>query len=281
METREFALDPTGTRRIQLFQTGSGGDVVVLLNNSVIGSISEREALTAGKKFTLEDGTVLTVQSINNELQVLHADQPLVPLPQKDATVAEVHSQPAMAATPMSVTAVQSAESSSPTFSAQKNAGWIIALVGALVALLAFFSMPYISAGFFSFTAQQIASVGNQVGGQFGNFQALWLEPVIAGGLLLFIGYELIASMNSATSTQGGATTLVVLTSLILVFLIGKLLFSDSQPLVSTNFLGQTTTSPSLASYYGSGFWMYIVGIIIMLAGGIVALRSAKSSTME
>lgn len=268
MATYEFALDSTGTRRVSIFQVGSDGPVSVLLNGSVIGTISGREELLTGQSFTLSDGSFVTIQLVNNEFQVMRNDQRLRRISANGegftgtttgTPVAPVAVAPGMA-TPLKLT--------------QQSTGWIVAGVGALLALLAFFSMPYIAYLYFSVTAQQLASAGSQYGSQFSNLQLLWLEPLIALVLLAIAGVQLYKSMGPRTDKSAGIAGMLGVSGVTLLFILGKFLFFDTQSVTTTSYFGGTTTSPALASFYGAGFWVYVVGIAVALVGGIIAARS-------
>lgn len=79
MPILEFALDITGTRRVQTFWEAGKGDLKLLLNGSIIGSISQEE-LVWGRAFPLADGSVLKIQAVNNQLLVTRNGQLLLPL---------------------------------------------------------------------------------------------------------------------------------------------------------------------------------------------------------
>src|SRR5438552_1763151 len=97
----------------------------------------------------------------------------------------------------------------------QQNIGYIIAGVGGLVALLAFFFMPFLTVGPFSFTGQQLASAGNQIsnsafgGGQLNQLQTLWLAPVVAGIATLIAAVQLFRSQSANGSSRWAAFSLI------------------------------------------------------------------------
>jgi hypothetical protein len=80
MPTQEFALDGAGSRRVQVVQETdlSRGNLTVLLDRRMIGSLSQVELLT-GREFPLTDGSALKVQVVNNQVQVLRNNEPLLP----------------------------------------------------------------------------------------------------------------------------------------------------------------------------------------------------------
>ncbi len=255
MATYEYPLDSAGTKRVKIFQADSGGPVNVLLNGSTIGVISRREEFLTGRSFTLSDGSLVTVQLVNNEFQVKYDEHS----PYRAAGMTPIAVTPGVA-TPLKLT--------------QQSTGWIVAGVGALLALLSFFSMPYLAFGYFTATAQQLASASGQYGSQFTNLQLLWLEPLIAVVLLGIAGVELYKSMGPAHDAMGGIAGMIGISGITLLFILGKLLIFDIQGTTSTSYFGGTVTSPALASFYGAGFWAFIVGIAVALVGGIIVGRT-------
>src|SRR5260370_25619118 len=89
MPIQEFALDPTGMKRVQIFQGSSGGEISVLLNKTIVGSISNREELIAGKELALKDGSLLLIRQTNNGYQVMCDGQPLRLMSPADIEAAE------------------------------------------------------------------------------------------------------------------------------------------------------------------------------------------------
>jgi hypothetical protein len=80
MPTQEFALDAAGSRRVQVVQETdlSRGNLTVLLDRSMIGSLSQEELLT-GRELPLTDGSVLKIQVVDKQVQVLRNNEPLLP----------------------------------------------------------------------------------------------------------------------------------------------------------------------------------------------------------
>lgn len=199
--------------------------------------------------------------------------------------------------------------------SSKRNIGYIIAVVGSLVCLLAFFAMPYLTLGFFgSLTGSQLANVANQVansnsGSIFGqgyssqvsSLQLLWLEPLIAAIVLIVAGIQLMPKSTmtpttsseklqqgitnpdgsvqaaapqaisvQATTTPAASIALIALSGLTLLG-VGIRYLSDAQPPdgLSTSYY----TGPTIASFYGSGIWFFVIGMIAVLVGGIMAAQ--------
>lgn len=154
------------------------------------------------------------------------------------------------------------------------NLGFIIAIASSLLALIAFFFVPYFSVSFFSATAEQLASAGTQYGASFSSLQFLWLEPVIALAILGLSGWQLYQSSRALNSTaRGAAIALISIAGLALLILFGRYIY-DLQPITGSNFLGGSFSTPGIGSYYSSGFWVYIVSMIGVVTGGIVQLLS-------
>src|SRR5437660_8270131 len=89
MPVHEFAADSTGINRVQIFQGESGGEITVLLNKSIVGSISTGAELLRGREFTLKDGSILTVRSVNGALHVMRDGQVLPLMSEEAIAVAE------------------------------------------------------------------------------------------------------------------------------------------------------------------------------------------------
>jgi hypothetical protein len=84
MALQEFAFDAAGTRRIQVSrqvdQNGDGGFLTILLDGSMIGNVSEQEACRTGRELLGADGSVLKVQVVKDQVQVLKNGLPLLPV---------------------------------------------------------------------------------------------------------------------------------------------------------------------------------------------------------
>jgi len=83
MAVQEFALDATGSSRVQISREVSpdGEQLYVLLNRSMLGTITGEEARLTGREFALPDGSMLRVQSVENQIQVLRNGQALLAVP--------------------------------------------------------------------------------------------------------------------------------------------------------------------------------------------------------
>jgi hypothetical protein len=139
----------------------------------------------------------------------------------------------------------------------RSSAGCVVAICGGILATLAFLVFPYISLGLFgSYTAVQLA------GGIFGySSPALWLELLVA---LTIIGSAAFAFSPKSDNT--GVLVAIILLSSITILVLGIVYIQQS---TQHDIFGGTG-----ASYYSTGFWFYLVGIVAALVGGIVQLRN-------
>jgi hypothetical protein len=80
MPEQVFALDAIGNS-VQVYVLDEPYGAWVAINRSSLGGIPSREALKAGQEFTLQDGSKLRVQLVDNQLQVLRDGRPLSQIP--------------------------------------------------------------------------------------------------------------------------------------------------------------------------------------------------------
>lgn len=279
MPVQEFALDQTGANRVQIFQGNNGEDITILVNKSIIGSISNRQELEFGRQFMLKDGSSLTIRSVKNQYLVLKNGQPLPFMSDVAVAVAEANIQQItmkeeverrtlqmridIAKTNAGIAPAPPIETNPSTV--DLPIGAIIAAVGTALSLIAFFMMPYVTIGPFSFTALQIAS-GNINGVQVSWQPLLWLEPIIAVALLII---ALTRFMRSKEPMYDGGvapmTILLILASLTLLFLLAKFFLFDNQPVL-----------PHFTPVYGAGYWVYMIGLAITIVGGVIHLRTIE-----
>ena len=142
--------------------------------------------------------------------------------------------------------------------SQNKSVGFIIALVGGGVALLAFFALPFVAYGPVSATAVQLTGY---TGGQ-----VIWVLAVFAVAILVIAALPLQSSVQlGAKKVAAGilmGMTAVILLQVIIAFFI---------------LSGQSSFSGvSAASVLSIGFWVYLLALVAVLIGGIIeAGRSA------
>lgn len=173
----------------------------------------------------------------------------------------------------------QSAAQFTPPMSSltsQQHIGSFIVISGGLIALFAFFFLPYLSLGIFgSLTGSQLANTNNQLIQGTG---ALWLEPLVAVAVIGIAIYLIVGSQKQEMNVQtakGLAITLIFLGGITLLVLLIRY-SSDAQPLAGTST--SVSSGPSIASFYGTGIWIYFFAMLIALVGGIVQLRSVSAT---
>lgn len=81
MPTKKYILEPGGQQRLVLCWRGSWKRLTVWLDGNEVGTIPDQRALRAGQSFSLEDGSNLHVQLVQNfltpELRLLRNGRPL------------------------------------------------------------------------------------------------------------------------------------------------------------------------------------------------------------
>ncbi|GER90094.1 hypothetical protein KDW_42560 [Dictyobacter vulcani] len=133
----------------------------------------------------------------------------------------------------------------------------ITVIIGAAVALLAFFAVPYISLGFLgTYTAPQVA------GGLLGSSSAkpaLWLEALVGFLILALAAGAILAPLKARL-----CLLLVIPISAITLLIILFTYISQSQ---EQSIFGST------ASFYSTGFWLYGIGILVSLVGASMSVK--------
>ena len=153
-----------------------------------------------------------------------------------------------------------------------KNLGFIIALIGSGLAILSFFTMPYLAAGLLSFTGEQIASLGVQYPNNSNSGQGLvyfWLAPAIALILFVIAALQLPGSKSLATK-KIAAGWLIGLALVTFISMLGLLIYLNNQ------FQAQNPGSPSFVSFLSIGFWIFLLSIVAVFIGGIIELSTAR-----
>lgn len=165
-------------------------------------------------------------------------------------------------------------------FRIEKKAGFITAVIGGIVGIVSFFTMPYLSYGFFTATGQQLASLGyqyanqystsyNSNSSQYNSLLLLWLLPVIAGIIILVTGIQLFRSNDTGKKAASG--WLIGLAIFAILGLIGAYIYITIQIQNSTT----SSASVSLTSVIGSGIWIYLIAMAAVIVGGIIQMRSS------
>jgi hypothetical protein len=81
MPTQEYAADAAGKSRVQVYREYEGGDLTVLLDRVIVGSVLTEENGERKQEFPLDDGSVLKVQVLEDQVQVLKDGEVLAPVP--------------------------------------------------------------------------------------------------------------------------------------------------------------------------------------------------------
>ncbi len=142
MAVYEFALDSTGMKRIQVFE---GSNVTVLINGSIIADMLTKEELKVGRSFILEDASVVNVQFLTNaQYQVTKDEQPLRLI--SKAAIAEAEAKATAEREAQAGMRAAVARTKRPrAFKLKESLGWIIVEIGAILIVVAFFSLPYMN----------------------------------------------------------------------------------------------------------------------------------------
>jgi len=81
MPTQEYAADAAGKSRVQVYREYDGGDLTILLDRVIVGSVLTEENGERNREIPLKDGSVLKVQVLDDQVQVLKDDEVLPPVP--------------------------------------------------------------------------------------------------------------------------------------------------------------------------------------------------------
>ena len=66
----QYALEPGGKKSLQVSTGQRWGNTELRLDGELVGTIATRKELAAGRAFTLQDGRILQVQLVKNELRI-------------------------------------------------------------------------------------------------------------------------------------------------------------------------------------------------------------------
>ena len=151
------------------------------------------------------------------------------------------------------------------------SVGPLIAAGGGLLAVLAFFFLPYLSLGFLgSLTGVQVASISNRYLQSTG---ILGLEPIVAAAAFGIAVYLIVKGQKQEIDQQvakGLAMTLIVLSGITVLIVFIKYIV-DLQPAIQ---MPSGAAGPALASFYGAGIWIYFLGMLAVLIGGFIHVRA-------
>ena len=161
------------------------------------------------------------------------------------------------------------------TLAQEKNRGYLVAGIGATVALFAFLFLPYIS--------YSMGIIGVSISGiQIANAQGLvWLEallPLVAIVLAALLVYKSnpfgMTTIPLGTQIRWGVYSLLGAGILSLVIHIVLALNTNGT-------LQAVTGNPVLGSFisagYSIGYWLYLLAAIAIIAGAVLTLRMPMS----
>ena len=162
------------------------------------------------------------------------------------------------------------------TLKLDKNRGYLIAGIGAFVALFAFLYLPFVSissagsSSAFSFTTTLAA---HYQGG-------IWLEGILALALLVLACLLLFRTNPFGSSRTpivnqirggiyglGGGAILSILVQFIISLSIGSSIQAANG--------GGGSTSSTVSAGYDYGSWLYLLGMIAVIVGSVLAYRKA------
>lgn len=170
----------------------------------------------------------------------------------------------------------------------QRILGSIIAGIGSLVCLFAFFSLPSMLSIDFptlgppsSATALRLVT---NTAAQHGDLLS-WLGGGLAAILLLGI---VVQALRSLRAEKVGARLPILLATLALLVLLIEYLDFLPVRVAYLELTRQTephassvSTGSSPAYYLGPGFWFYLVGMVLVLVGGVVSRRAGKDADLR
>lgn len=175
----------------------------------------------------------------------------------------------------------------------QRALGYSIATIGLLVALFAFFSLPYITQVGFPVVGtppgQTTVHVVTYTLAQrlFENWISL-LVGILVSGLLLGVVIQGVRSRGRRGSGRPGTKLLTVVAALVLFGLLSDYLSAFPPRIayydyIQTTFAngGSSSAGSSFAYYLGPGFWLYATGVVLAIAGGLIAARFESSAPIQ
>lgn len=153
----------------------------------------------------------------------------------------------------------------------QKNRGYAIAGIGALVALFAFFFLPYSTVYGDYFGQATRTALSSGLGGGW-----MWLEAFLAVAALVVVALQTSTDNPSAMKAPIVAQTRQRIYALIgsgaLGIMIQLLITLDTY----NRFLVYVNNGASY--WYNAGYWLYLLGMGAVIVGGVITLRRRSSS---
>ncbi len=161
--------------------------------------------------------------------------------------------------------------------SSSENRGYLIAGIGGIVALLAFFGLPFVTVLIFSVTGMQFANSG------LGATGALWLVPVaavVAIGLSVWELYARSPRIGSYAVT-GRAVALAILAggvagTVALLIVLFQAAFGLPALTSSYGITGVEVPGYGVQGALGLGFWVALLSTIAVGIGGYLGYRQPR-----
>lgn len=190
-------------------------------------------------------------------------------------------------------------------FKPQSNPGYIIISIGGLLALVAFLLLPYVTTATSTSTGLLLVTttaLQRAIDGESG----LIVAGLVALFMLLGIGLRIVR--KATAKPEGIVTALVfILAGTLMLVLLSHFYvsptvvshsvtrgatsattsFTCSSGIANGGFNSTTTdscTEVALTPYYGPGFWLYMLGMVLVISGDLLQLgrlldrRSAAQS---
>jgi hypothetical protein len=156
--------------------------------------------------------------------------------------------------------------------------GGLVAVIGGVVAIIAFFALPYLSIGFLgSYTGAQVAGLIGAAGDRGSTIATfMWLIPIL--GLLAAVlgGVMLARAANLPTNLARGLAI-----AAILIGLVGALVLIV--PIVRADSLntGGFDVAQLALGFVSFGYWATLLGMVVVLAGGISAIATRATAPIH
>jgi hypothetical protein len=152
----------------------------------------------------------------------------------------------------------------------------LLAAVGGVAALIAFFALAYwgISGGSASvtFTAREFAQASTNSGiNQNVTFTLLWLVPICGAVGVLLGGARGLGQSVGAGS--GGRLLLLIAGVVGVVVLVINALYINSQNSTST---AAAAARAGISYGFGLGFWLALIGLAVVAIGGFLSGRATR-----
>ena len=170
-------------------------------------------------------------------------------------------------------------QAAGPTTSLQiKSPGAWMIIGGGVLCLLAFFCMPYIIASIGGATMSGVQLAGFQPDNSVTWLQALWLQALLA---LVITVCAIPAAMKAPNESAPLGALVIMLTIGMFIVEIAATTYLNSQMSNSYSVLGDSSSQVNVLSYYGVGFWVYNLGLLLATIGGFIHLQNNPVDRIE